>query len=107
VGVSTDEVVKSYKNKTPIISFKERMEIVKSVRFVDEAVPQYSMDKFSAWEKYRFNVIFHGDDWKGSKMYEEIEKKFKDVGVELVFFPHTEGTSSTKLRDVLDRFTNK
>lgn len=101
VGVSTDEVVQGYKHKTPIIPFEERIAIVESIKFVDEVVPQTSMDKFAAWEKLKFDAIFHGDDWKGSKMYSEIERKFKSVGVEMVFFPYTKGTSSTILGEVL------
>ena len=101
VGVSTDEVVQGYKHKTPIIPFEERIEIVEAIKFVDEVVPQTSMDKFAAWEKLKFDAIFHGDDWKGSKMYSEIERKFKSVGVEMVFFPYTKGTSSTILGEVL------
>lgn len=97
VGVSTDEVVMQYKNKKPTISFKERAEIVGAIRYVDEVVPQESMDKFAAWEKLQFDAIFHGDDWKGSSMYDEIEKKLDSVGVDMVFLPHTDGISSTFL----------
>ncbi len=107
VGVSTDEVVQGYKKKTPIIPFEERIAIVEAVKYVDEVVPQKSMDKFEAWEKLKFDAIFHGDDWKGSKMYEEIEKKFSAVGVEMVYFPYTKGTSSTILGDVLTRVLNE
>ncbi len=101
VGVSTDEVVQDYKRKTPVIPFEERIMIVEAIQYVDEVVPQTSMDKFAAWEKLQFDAIFHGDDWKGSKMYEEIERKFQAVGVEMVYFPYTKGTSSTILADVL------
>lgn len=101
VGVSTDEVVQGYKHKTPVIPFEERVAIVEALKYVDEVVPQTSMDKFSAWEKLGFDVVFHGDDWRGSKMYESIEKQFNDVGVEMVFFSYTKGTSSTILCDVL------
>lgn len=101
VGVSTDENVKSYKKKSPLIPFEERIAIVEAIKYVDEVVPQTSMDKFAAWEKLKFDAIFHGDDWKGSKMYSEIERKFKSVGVEMVFFPYTKGTSSTILGEVL------
>lgn len=101
VGVSTDEVVEGYKKKTPVIPFEERVAIVEAIKYVDEVVPQTSMDKFAAWERLKFDVIFHGDDWKGSKMYEEIEKKFNGVGVELVYFQYTKGTSSTILGDIL------
>ena len=55
------------------------------------------MDKFAAWEKYHFDAIFHGDDWKGSPMYEEIERKLSEVGCEMVFLPHTDGVSSTDI----------
>jgi glycerol-3-phosphate cytidylyltransferase len=101
VGVSTDEVVQGYKKKTPVIPFEERIAIVEAIKYVDEVVPQTSMDKFAAWEKLKFDAIFHGDDWKGSKMYEEVEKKLNSVGVEIVYFPYTKGTSSTILGDVL------
>ncbi|HHU18286.1 MAG TPA: adenylyltransferase/cytidyltransferase family protein [Clostridiales bacterium] len=107
VGVSTDEVVQGYKKKTPVIPFEERIAIVEAIKYVDEVVPQTSMDKFEAWEKLKFDAIFHGDDWKGSKMYEEIEKKFSAVGVEMVYFPYTKGTSSTILGDVLTRVLNE
>ncbi|MGF7184758.1 glycerol-3-phosphate cytidylyltransferase [Desulfitispora alkaliphila] len=101
VGVSTDENVLSYKKKTPVIPFEERIAIVEALKYVDEVVPQTHMDKFKAWEKIKFEAIFHGDDWKGSAMYSEIERKFNEVGVDMVYFPYTQGTSSTILADVL------
>ena len=97
VGVSTDELVKDYKHKTPVIPFEERIKIVEAIRYVDEVVPQTSMDKFAAWEKIHFDAIFHGDDWKGSTMYNEIEMKLNAVGVDMVFLKHTQGTSSTEI----------
>ena len=97
VGVSTDENVRKYKNKTPVIPYEERVEIIKAIRYVDEVVPQCNMDKFAAWERLRFNAVFHGDDWKGSSMYNEIEEKLKSVGVDMVFLEHTKGTSSTEI----------
>ena len=101
VGVSTDELVKTYKNKTPIIPFEERKAIVEAVRYVDKVVAQTSMDKMEAWDAIHCDVMFHGDDWKGSAMYEEIQAKFKTIGCHLVFLPHTSGTSSTELRHKL------
>ncbi|HPT62364.1 MAG TPA: adenylyltransferase/cytidyltransferase family protein [Bacillota bacterium] len=102
VGVSTDELVREYKNKTPVIPFDERIAIVSAIKYVDEVVPQTSLDKFEAWKDLRYDVLFHGDDWKGSKLYGDLEKKLNSVGVDLVFFPYTSGTSSTKLSQVLD-----
>lgn len=103
VGVSTDELVESYKHKPPIIPFAERMAIVEAIKYADQVVPQKSMDKFAAWEELHFNAIFHGDDWKGSSMYDEIEKKLATVGVDMVFLPHTDGTSSTLLAEKLKK----
>lgn len=97
VGVSTDELVQNYKNKTPVIPYEERKSIVESIKYVDEVVPQVNRDKFLAWEKINFNVMFVGDDWKGSTLFDELEKKFNAVGVEIVYFPYTKGTSSTIL----------
>ena len=101
VGVSTDELVESYKHKTPIIPFSERIEIVKAIRYVDEVVPQTSMDKFAAWELLKFDALFHGSDWQNSDMYNKIIEQFSTVGVDVVFLPHTEGISSTLLSEVL------
>lgn len=101
VGVSTDEVVESYKNHLPIVPFEERFEIVSAIKYVDEVVPQTSMNKMEAYKKLKFNVLFHGSDWKGSDMYNKIIEDFSKIGVDVVFLPHTEGTSSTMLREKL------
>lgn len=97
VGVSTDENVQTYKHKMPVIPYEQRKAIVEAIRYVDQVVPQENMDKFAAWEKYHFDAIFHGDDWKGSDMYNEIEAKLKAVGCDMVFLPHTDGVSSTDI----------
>lgn len=102
VGVTTDELV-SYKNKQAIIPHVERMKIVESIKFVDQVVSQESMDKMSAWEKIHFDVMFVGSDWKGTNKWNDYEKQFNAIGVDIVYFPYTEGTSSTKLREKLDK----
>ena len=66
-------------------------------------VAQTTMDKFEAWKKLRFDALFHGDDWKGSSMYQKYEKAFREVGVDVVFLPHTSGTSSTLLSEKLSK----
>ena len=102
VAVSTDGLVQEYKHKTPVICYDERIEIVKAIRYVDEVVPQFNRDKFAAWEKYHFNKMFVGDDWKGSPIFDEVEKKLSSVGVETVYFPYTKGTSSSTLKKALE-----
>jgi len=98
VGVSTDELVLDYKGKRPLIPFEERIEIVKAITYVDEVVPQLTIDKYMAWQKIKFDVIFHGDDWKNSKLYSSIENKFKSLGVDMMFFEYTKGTTSSALQ---------
>lgn len=101
VGVSTDELVESEKHKTPIIPFENRVEIVKSIRYVDEVVPQINKNKLEAWEKYKFNRMFVGSDWRESLVWKQLEEKFAPLGVEIVYFEYTDGISSTILRDRL------
>ncbi len=100
VGVTTDELV-SYKNKKSVISFEERMEVVRSCRYVDAVIPQEDMDKFTQWEKVKFDVVFVGDDWFKTDKWQSIDDKFKEVGVRVVYFPYTKGTSSTLINKVL------
>ena len=97
VGVSTDENVISYKHKTPIIPYEQRAAIVEAIKYVDKVVPQKDMDKFGAWERLHYDVLFHGDDWKKTDMYNEIEAKLNSVGVKVVYLLHTEGISTTEL----------
>lgn len=99
VGVSTDEVVESYKHKTPIIKFEERCAIVEAIRYVDKVVPQASMNKLDAYKSLKFDVLFHGSDWQGSNMYNEIINELAKYNVDVVFLPHTEGISSSSIRD--------
>jgi len=105
VGVTTDELV-SYKLKKAVIPHNERMEIVRSNQYVDSVVPQEDMDKFEMWKKLKFDVMFVGDDWYASDKWEELEKQFKEVGVRIVFFPYTKGTSSTILSQTLKKLRN-
>ena len=106
VGVSTDELVQEYKHKRPVICYEERIEIVKAIRYVDQVVPQINRDKYEAWEAYRFNRMFVGDDWKGSALFQEMEDRFRPLGVEIVYFPYTQGTSSTILKKALEHISN-
>lgn len=100
VGVTTDELV-SYKHKKAVIPFEERIEIVRNIECVDVAIPQRSMDKFEAWEKLKFDIMFVGDDWYATEKWEEYEKQFAEVGVKIIYFPYTQGTSSTLINEVL------
>lgn len=100
VGITTDELV-SYKFKKAIIPFSERLEIVRSIKYVDAVVPQESMDKFDQWEKLKFDVMFVGDDWFQSDKWKSYETQFNEVGVKIIYFPYTKGISSTLLNEAL------
>ena len=104
VGVSTDELVQHDKNKTPIIPFAERCAIVEAIRYVDKVVPQLDKNKFGAWEKYHFNKMFVGSDWKGTPQWVKFEEELSPVGVQIVYLDHTEGISSTILRKKIGGF---
>ena len=102
VGVTVDELV-AYKNKRAVIPFEERLEIVRSIKYVDAAIPQEDIDKFAAWEKLKFDILFVGDDWYQSERWQAMEEKFSGVGVKVVYFPYTKGTSSTLINQTLIR----
>ncbi len=103
VGVSTDELVHKEKHKTPIISFEERCAIVEAIKYVDQVVPQPDKNKMAAWERYHFNKMFVGSDWKGTDTWNRFEKQFAPLGVEIVYLSHTDGISSSMLRDLISK----
>lgn len=98
VGVSTDDLCMDYKKKLPIMPFEERMNIMRAIRYCDAVVPQTSMDKYIAWEKYQFDIFFHGDDKPSTKIWKGMDR-LKKVGVKLIFIPYTVGVSSTMRRN--------
>lgn len=102
VGISTDELVLHDKNKMPIIPFENRCAIVEAIKYVDMVVPQPDKNKLSAWEKYHFNKMFVGSDWNGTDAWKLFEEQFKPLNVEIVYLNHTDGISSTLLRDKIN-----
>lgn len=97
VGVTTDEETIRIKNKKPIIPYENRLEIIKSIKYVDKAVIEENSDKLFAWDLYKFNVIFKGDDWKGTPKWIIYEEEFYKRNVKIIYLPYTEGISSTLL----------
>ena len=103
--MTVDALVK-YKHKNSVIPFEERIEIVRNIKCVDAAIPQEDLDKFKMWEKIKFDVLFVGDDWYQSPRWKALEQKFKKVGVRIIYFPYTKGTSSTLLNETLKKMRN-
>lgn len=103
VGVTTDALCYQRKKKYPIICEEDRMAIVKELRCVDLVVPQENMDKLAAVKKYHADAVFVGSDWKGTDAWNQYEKEFAEVGCTVVYLDHTDGISSTILRDRLNK----
>ena len=101
VGVTVDELV-AYKGKQSLIPFEDRIELVRSCRYVDAAVPQYDMDKLTACKKLGATFLFVGDDWYGTEKWKEYEKEFAKEGIRIIYFPYTKGVSSTQIQKALD-----
>lgn len=101
VGVTVDELV-AYKSKKAMIPFEDRIEIVRSCKYVDAAVPQYDMDKLIACKKLGASYLFVGDDWFQSEKWKKYEEEFKREGIEIIYFPYTKGISSTQIQRALD-----
>ena len=106
VGVTVDALV-SYKSKRAVIPFEERIEIVRSCKYVDLAVPQQTMDKLDALNRYKFNMIFVGDDWYLSDKWQDIDRDFQERGVRVIYFPYTKTTSSTVINQTLERLRSE
>ncbi|WP_370271216.1 adenylyltransferase/cytidyltransferase family protein [Streptomyces sp. V4I8] len=104
-GVVSDEMAQLAKGRAPVVPLVERLEIVRSINFVDAAFVETVPDKLETWKQIRFDVIFKGDDWRGTPKGDRLERDFATVGVEVVYFPYTAHTSSTQLRQALDALT--
>lgn len=103
VALTTDELCKKNKGKTPIVPYSERYEILLSNKYVDEVIPQEEYNKIGDWEKHQFNKFFAGNDKRNTKEYQEFTDFFNEKNVEIVYFDYTEHTSSTFLRNVLEK----
>jgi glycerol-3-phosphate cytidylyltransferase len=101
VGVTTDDLVE-YKGKRALIPFIDRLNVVDSCRYVDQAIPQTKIDKFDAWQKLKFDVLFVGDDWFGDPNWKVMEEKLNAKSVKVIYFPYTSSISSTKLNKIIE-----
>lgn len=101
VGVTVDELVQ-YKGKNAMIPFEDRLEIVRSCRYVDAVIPQYDMNKLETCKKLGASFLFVGDDWYGTEKWQNYEKDFTANNIKIVYFPYTKGISSTKITEALN-----
>lgn len=101
VGVTVDKLVQ-YKGKNAMIPFEDRLEIVRSCRYVDAVIPQYDMNKLETCKKLGASFLFVGDDWYGTEKWQNYEKDFTANNIKIVYFPYTKGISSTKITEALN-----
>jgi len=104
-GVVSDEMLELSKGVRPFVPLAERLAIVASLRYVDEAVAEVVPDKLDTWREIGFDVLFKGDDWRGTPKGLKLEADFAAVGVRIQYFPYTVHTSSTQLRRALAAIT--
>src|SRR6478735_6926121 len=100
-GVVSDELCLRTKGRLPVVGLAERLEIVRHVDFVDAVHAETLPSKLDTWRLIGFDRIFKGDDWRGTAKGDALERDFAAVGVEVVYFPYTVHTSSTRLRRAL------
>lgn len=98
VGVNSDELVQDYKKKKPVISEDDRAEIIRNIKAVDECVIVSTLDKVEVLQKFRYDAVFIGDDWRGKPRWVQTQKDLAEYHVDVVYLPHTDGVSSTQLR---------
>lgn len=103
VGVATDESLIRMKGRPPVVPHSERMELIASLRFVDEVITDVDQNKKVAWERHPFDVLFKGDDWKGTDKGNKLEAELASVGARVEYLPYTPSTSSTMLREFLSQ----
>jgi glycerol-3-phosphate cytidylyltransferase len=101
VGVVTDEALAVAKGRLPIVPLSERTEMVSHLDLVDEVVTDFSSNKLEVWERVRFDVLFKGDDWRGTAKGDKLQADMASVGVTVRYFPYTAHTSSSLLRTML------
>jgi len=99
VGVNSDNLVREYKGFTPTINENDRLEIIKNIKSVDEAVIVDTLEKKEIHKTVSFDAIFIGSDWKGNERWQKTEKDLKPLGADVVYLQYTDGISSTKLRE--------
>lgn len=101
VGVNSDRLVEEYKGKKAVVPLEERMEIIRELRCVNEVIRIDSLNKEISWKQKHYNLLFIGDDWKGNPRWEQTEIQMAEYGVKVIYLPHTDGTTSTLLREKL------
>jgi len=105
VGVTVDELVE-YKGKKSVIPFDERIQVVRACKYVDTVIPQTSIDKIEAIKKINASLLFVGDDWYKAQSWTQMENQLNQLNCDVIYFPYSQGTSSTLINDTLTKLRN-
>ena len=105
VGVVSDEGVRLNKQAEPFVPFEERIEMVRSCKYVDEAVklPLNFAGTRDMFKLYHFDVQFSGSDYENDPSWLAEKEFLEKNGATMVFFPYTQSTSSTKLKAAIEQ----
>ena len=103
VDINSDQLVEEYKNKKPIINEKERAEIVANLKEVDKVIIVDTLDKMTVYQQYHFDAVFIGSDWQGNERWKKTEHDLSKENCDVVYLPHTEGVSSTMIRNIIKK----
>jgi glycerol-3-phosphate cytidylyltransferase len=101
-GVLSDDVLELMTGRPAVVPLDQRMEIVRNIGFVDMVFAEVVPDRMQIWQELRFNLLFKGNDWRGTAAGKGLEEAFAAVGVEVAYFPFTHHASSTALRAALE-----
>lgn len=105
VGVTTDELAKQEKKKSPVINFEDRIAVLSACKYLDLAIPHNNSDKIEAWKKLKFDILIIGNDWYDSESYNMFEEQLKEKGVKVIYIPYTKGISASSIEEKI--FQNK
>ena len=106
VGVCDDDYVVNVKKKQPVYTEEQRVRILNALKVVDKAELvdiATTDDKMLALERFKFDVLFSGDDWKGSEIYKRTEEQFAELGATIEYLPYTQGISTTQIKESLSK----
>lgn len=102
VGVSTDKLAQQ-KSRPPIVSFEDRLEVVRPCRFVDATIPQESFNKVASWRQIKYDVLLVGNDWFQTPSWESYEEELKELGATVTYSPYTQYRSSTLINRLINQ----
>lgn len=104
VGLCNDDYIRDIKHQEPFYTEEQRIQMLSALKVVDDVYLidiETTNDKMLALSKFHFDVLFSGDDWKGTERYNRTEVQFADIGVAIEYLSYTKGISTTQIKNLL------